>query len=455
MASEIDVASLIEQRPLGRYVLRMMAVALLAQLLEGFDLVNLAFVAPALVREWGLDRSAMGPVFSAGLLGLVLGAVLFGPLGDRIGRKRAVILSVLAFGVCSVATVAAGNLHQMLVLRLLTGIGIGGVMPTTMALVAEYAPRHLRGTLTTVMSCGLTVGAALGGVVALRLVPDHGWQSVFWIGGLGPLILVPLLMRYLPESIRFLALNPNNADRIAGILRQIDPALIFPATTRFVLHETGLRRGRFRDLFAPGWSLATMLLWLTVFCNITISTFYNQWTPIMLSSFGLPVGAAVQAAIFYQVGAVGGAFLQGWAADRYGFFRVLAIAYLLSAVCTLLTISFGPQAGLVIALIALQGICGGAAQNCVNGLSGTFYPTAIRATGSGWALAVGRCGGVLGPALGGAMLAAHWSIPSIFYAAMVPSILACISITMMGVAATQSGIAPARARLVSGRLGAG
>ena len=451
MAQPVDVVGLLENRRLSRYVLIMMIVALLAQIFEGFDFVNLAYIAPVLVKQWGVDRAAMGPVFSASLAGLVAGALIFGTLGDRIGRKPTVIISVLSFGICSLATVAATNLNQLLVLRLITGIGIGGVMPTTMALAAEYAPRHLRASLTTIMSCGLTLGGVLGGLVAQGLVPSYGWTAVFWVGGLGPLLVLPLLIVFLPESIRYLVLrrldDPKHDARVAAILHRIDPALEFAAGTHFTLREDVIQRGRFRDLFAAGWAVPTVLLWLTVFMNIVMSTFYNQWTPIMLTSFGLALGAAQTAAILFQVGSIIGAFVLGALADRIGFFWVLAVSYALSAACSALAVSFGPVPAYVQLFVFLFGMSGGAAQNCVNGLSGTFYPTAIRATGSGWALAVGRCGGVVGPMLGGMLLAARWSIPDIFYIVMIPSLIASSSILMMGVAAMRSGVAPLPARL--------
>jgi AAHS family 4-hydroxybenzoate transporter-like MFS transporter len=313
-----------------------------------------------------------------------------------------------------------------------------------MALTAEYAPGHMSARLTTIMSCGLTLGAALGGIAAVRVVPSLGWTSMFWIGGVGPFLILPLLLLFLPESIRFLVVCGGQDGRIAAILRRVDSRLTFAPETRFVLREATAKQGRMRDLFAAGWRIPTLLLWLTVFMNIVIASFYNQWTPTMLNSFGLALGAAQSAAIMFQIGSIFGAFLLGWMADRVGFFWVLGISYLLSAMLSALAVSFGPSAALVLTIVFMQGLTGGAAQCCVNGLSGTFYPTAIRSTGSGWALAVGRCGGVLGPAIGGILMAAQWSIVEIFYVVSIPSFIACLSIITMGVAAARSGVAPQR-----------
>ena len=175
--------------------------------LDGFDTQAIGYVAPALAKEWGLTKGALGPVFSAGLFGLMIGALLFGPLADRIGRKRIIILSTLAFGVCALATAFVHDVNTLLAIRFLTGLGLGGAMPNAIAMTSEFNPRRRRATMVMIMFCGFSVGAALGGLLAAALIPHFGWRSVFVVGGVAPLLLVPILALRLPESVRFLALS--------------------------------------------------------------------------------------------------------------------------------------------------------------------------------------------------------------------------------------------------------
>lgn len=428
----VDLGEFIDRQKVTPALLRMLLVALAAQILEGFDLVNLPFVAPALVRDWHIERAAFGPVFSASLVGLMLGAFGFGAIGDRWGRKIATILAVGCFAVFSLVTVLATNINELLVLRFFTGLGIGGVMPTTIALVAEYSPRRVRGTMVTVMSCGLSLGAALGGLATQRLLGPYGWHSVFYVGGILPILLIPVLMVYLPESLRFVALQSHDQARIRTLLARMGAGQDLAPDTRFVLQEEVASGARLRALFSGGWAAATLMLWLTIFLNQVCVTFFNQWMPITLNEFGLTVAQAVTAAIGFQIGSLVAALIHGRLIDRFGFFRVLAVNYTMAAIFIVLLVSFGPDPAVVIGLASCAGFCIAGGQNMINGLSGAFYPTRVRATGSGWALGIGRSGGVVGPGLGGILLGMHLPVQEIFSILAIPALCAAGAILLMG-----------------------
>ena len=190
--------------------------------LDGFDTQAIGYVAPALAKEWGLSKAALGPVFSAGLFGLMIGALVFGPLADRIGRRKIIIFSTLAFGLGTLATAFVSDVNTLLAIRFLTGLGLGGAMPNAVAMTSEFSPHRRRATMVMIMFCGFSIGAALGGLLAAALIPQFGWRSVFVVGGVAPLLLVPIVAWRLPESVRFLALTGQANARVAELLGQID-----------------------------------------------------------------------------------------------------------------------------------------------------------------------------------------------------------------------------------------
>src|ERR1700738_1089292 len=264
-APAIDVADFIDQQPVGGFQIKLLLACAAVLVLDGFDTTAIGYVAPALAKEWGLTKGALGPVFSAGLFGLMIGALVLGPLADRIGRKKIIIFSTLAFGLGALATAFVQDVNTLLAVRFATGLGLGGAMPNTIAMTSEFNPKRRRATMVMIMFCGFSLGAALGGLLAAALIPQFGWRAVFVVGGLVPLLLVPILALKLPESVRFLALTGRANERVAALLGLINPKSAFAPATRFVVDEPGLAGVPVLHLFKSGRTLPTLLLWVVFF----------------------------------------------------------------------------------------------------------------------------------------------------------------------------------------------
>src|SRR4051812_47087202 len=327
----IDVADFIDQQPIGAFQIKLLVTCAAVLFLDGFDTQAIGYVAPALAKEWGLTKGALGPVFSAGLFGLMIGALVFGPLADRIGRKKIIILSTLAFGIGSLATAFVQDVNYLLAIRFLTGLGLGGAMPNAVAMTSEFNPRRRRATMVMIMFCGFSVGAALGGLLAAALIPQFGWRSVFVVGGVAPLLLVPVLALRLPESVRFLALTGRAHQRVAELLAAINPKVAFAAETQFMIHEPELAGIPVLHLFRNARTQVTLLLWVVFFMSLLDLYFLSNWLPTVLNDLGASVSSAAAIGSMLQVGGVVGTFALGSIIDRFSF-RALALVYFMAGV---------------------------------------------------------------------------------------------------------------------------
>ena len=425
-AGEIDVADFIDQQPVGRFQLKLLLTCAAVLFLDGFDTQAIGYVAPVLAKEWGLTKGALGPVFSAGLFGLMIGALLFGPLADRIGRKRIIIASTLAFGIGALITAFVRDVETLLVVRFLTGLGLGGAVANAIAMTSEFNPRRRRATMVMIMFCGFSVGAALGGVLAAALIPQFGWRSVFVIGGIAPLLLVPILALRLPESVRFLALTGRANARVAGLLSRISPNVRFPPATQFVVHEPHLPGIPVLHLFREGRTLVTLLLWLIFFMSLLDLYFLSNWLPTVLNDLGVSVSSSAAIGSMLQVGGVVGTFALGSIIDRFSF-RALALVYFVAVFAVGAIGQLGHSIVFVTMAIFAAGFCVVGGQIAANGLAATFYPTSVRATGVGWALGIGRVGSIVGPLVGGMLLTMKWSTAEVFMAAAAAALCAALA----------------------------
>jgi AAHS family 4-hydroxybenzoate transporter-like MFS transporter len=434
MVAEAGSASGIDTAHFGSYQFRIAALCALIAGLDGFDTQAIAYVAPTIAETWKLDKAAFGPIFGVGLLGLTTGAFILGPLADRVGRKLVIILCTAIFGLFSLLTAEATNIDQLLFYRLLTGIGLGGAMPNLIAITNEYAPAHIKATLVTVMFCGFPLGSTIGGVVSAPLIARLGWEAVFICGGIVPLALIPILWIAMPESARFLAMKADGERRITSILRRIDPRLNpadFVAQVRKEADAGAAGKFPISELFRGGRTPTTLLLWLAFFMNLLVMYFLVNWLPSLLRGNGLSLKIAIASTATLNLGGVVGAIMLGRLIDKREPAIVLGIAYLASAVFILIIAYSGANVALLLAGAGAAGfgIVGG--QIGLNAVAASTYPDAVRSTGVGWALGVGRIGSILGPVAGGALLGLGWSSQQLLLMALVPALITAIAVFLL------------------------
>lgn len=432
MAEDIaNVTRIIDGRKVGTFQKRVAVLCGLVVAMEGFNTQSVGYIAPALAQAFHLAPADLGLFFSLGLFGLLLGALFVAPLADRFGRRPLLLACVPTLGVCAVLTAASPSIAVLDGLRFLTGLAIGGALPNTIALTSEYSPHRRRSLIVALMFTGFIFGSIAAGLSATRLVPAFGWQSIFILGGVLPLLYAPLLYFALPESIRFLVQRGAPSDTIAALLRRLDPALRVGRGTRFVTEEKPSSGVSVLSLFREGRAKRTVLLWTVFFMSLLDLFLLANWLTTEMRTLGASVQTAIFVTVLFQVGGVFGTGF-GWLADRIGANIALAIAYIVGAVCVA-GIGFA-GANLTLVMFAVfgagVGILGG--QTVANAVSAISYPTEIRSTGVGWATGIGRVGSIIGPGLAGILLQLNVSTGHIFFLAVIPALIASAAAAGMG-----------------------
>ena len=416
--------SAVDAAPFGRAQTIIVALAIVALISDGYDTQAMGNVAPVLIRGGVIDRAFMGYVFSAGTLGLTIGTILFGQIADHVGTKRVILACTCAYAVCTLMLAFVTSTLAFLVLRLIAGLGLGGVMPSAISLVSGYAPSRLRVRLVALVVAGFAFGGSLGGFLSAALIPHFGWPSVFLLGGLFPLlVLVPLLALAMPDAIPFLQLK-GDREKILRATRSIVPD--WTPRPQDVGPTSRVAKPTVGQLFAPGYKRPTTLFWLCYFANLLLLYFLAVWLPTMINFSGLSVELANVTTGLYQLSGIFGSFLLGWLADRVRPQRVLFGTFIVSA-CALFVISLtAHETPLLIVGIFAAGFCVIGGQGALNGFVSTFYPAAVRTTAQGWAVGIGRIGSILGPLIGGFLIAGNYTPPQVFRLCILASIAAAV-----------------------------
>lgn len=427
-SSAIDVKTWIDSRPISRYQWLVLALCSLIILFDGYDAAVMGFIAPSLIQEWGIAPAQMGVIFGAGMFGVALGALIAGPYSDRLGRKRVLLVSVMGFGVFCLFSAFARNPYEMAVLRFLTGLGLGAVMPNCVTLVSEYMPQRRRGLMVTLMYCGFNIGSGAGGFVAAGLLPVGGWKSVLLLGGICPLAILPVLVWALPESALYMVVRNKAQSQIQQLLERMGG--VFEPATRFVLHTPAIdKKAQVLKLFSNGYAQGTLMLWLTYFMGLFVIYLLNGWLPTIMRTNGFSIEKAAITAGLFQLGGTLGGLLVGTLMDRFQAKKyVIGLFYLMGMSCLLAEgiCNFGPfWLGI---LVFVSGLCVNGAQTGLQAFSPSFYPTEMRATGVSWMHGIGRSGAIISSSMGGLLLGAFPGTTSIFIVLSIPACFAALAI---------------------------
>jgi MFS transporter, AAHS family, 4-hydroxybenzoate transporter len=431
MATPFDISGFIDGRRVGSYQARVLITCLIIMLLDGFDMQVIGIAIPALAHAWGLTPKHFGMVLTAGPVGMLLGAAILGPIADRYGRRRPVIAAVALFGLATLGSAFVSSPSALAMMRFLTGLGLGGVLPNVVALSSEYVPGRSRATLSTLTYTGVPIGALLSGLLGSSLIPSHGWQSVFYIGGLIPLAIAVYAFFALPESIRFIAARTEQSKEAAAVIRKIAPEVELPPSVTFTIRETRQTKVGVSSLFGSGRTPTTVLLTLVFVCNTFGVYFFMSWLPVLMKQSGLSMQGSLLSTVLLNGGGAVGTVVMGVLIDRFGIFKVVPSSYLIGG-AAIAAIGLGSNAIVLIPALFLTGTCMMGAQVTMYAVAAMVYPTAIRATGVGSTMGWGRVGSICGPLVGTAFVALHWSIAADFVVASLPIFAGALFVFAIG-----------------------
>ncbi|MFN3580552.1 MAG: MFS transporter [Pseudomonas sp.] len=424
----IDVNDVIDNATFNPFHWKVLFWCTLVIIFDGYDLVIYGVVLPILMDEWQLSPYVAGLLGSSALFGMMFGAMGFGMLSDRLGRKKVIIGCVVLFSVTTVINGLATTPWEFGALRFIAGLGIGGVMPNVVSLMSEYSPARRRSTLVALMFSGYAVGGMISAGLGIWIVPNFGWQIMFYLAGV-PLLLLPLMLKYLPESVAFLMAQKREHEARA-VLQQVAPQRKIGEEDVLQVPPTSDSNAPVMELFRSGRALSTMMFWVAFFCCLLMVYALGSWLPKLMSSAGYALSSSLMFLMVLNIGAIIGAVGGGWLADRLSLRSVL-VAFFIVASASLALLGYDSPMWFLYTLVGIAGATTIGSQILLYAYVAHYYPTSIRSTGLGWASGIGRNGAIVGPLLGGALLATAMPHHMNFLALAVPGIVAMLAIALV------------------------
>jgi len=426
---QIDLHKLADDARFNRFHGRVLFWCALIIVFDGYDLSVVGIALPSIMAKMGVDATNAGFMVSSALFGMMFGAIFLGTIADRIGRRWAIAICIGLFSVFTAAAGLANDPFTFGAMRFLAGLGIGGVMPNVVAQMTEYSPRKMRATLVTLMFSGYAVGGIVAALLGKGLIETHGWPSVFFAAGL-PVILIPIVLKSVPESMPFL-LAKGRTDELKEIASRLDPSYQPQATDRFVVPaEDKADSAPIKHLFREGRGFSTVMFWTAFFMCLFMVFALSSWLTKLMASAGYSLGSALTFVLVLNAGAMVGAIGGGWLADRFHIKYVLAAMYALAAV-SLTLLGFKMPTPALFILVGLAGASTIGTQIVANAYTGQFYPMAVRSTGLGWALGVGRSGAILAPILIGVLVGMSLPLHQNFIAIAIPAVIGMIAVLLI------------------------
>lgn len=439
---QIDIHKLGDDARFTRLHATVLAMCTLVIIFDGYDLAVAGIALPSIMKEMGIKATSAGFMVSTALFGMMFGAVFFGTIADRVGRRWTIAVCILLFSVFTAAAGLAKDPVTFGAFRFVAGVGIGGVMPNVVAQMSEYSPRKIRSTMVTLMFSGYSVGGMLAALLGKGLIERFGWQSVFIAAGL-PVILIPFVLRTMPESMAFL-LRAGRTDALRSIATRLVPDYVAQEGDRFVLSDGGTARATpIGKLFQDGRAFGTVMLWIAFFMCLFMVYALSSWLTKLMASAGYTLGSALTFVLVLNLGAMIGAIGGGWLADRFNIKHVLACMYALAAISITL-LGFKVPTSMLFVVVGLAGASTIGTQILTYAYAGQFYPLAMRSTGIGWASGFGRSGAILAPIIIGILMEMALPLKLNFVAIAAPAVIATIAVLLMdrkreGLAAEDQG----------------
>lgn len=429
----LDVGAAIDARPFGGFQWMVVALCGVLLIVDGYDVFVAGTVLPTLIAEWGLTKPQAGMLQAWALFGMMFGALGFGSLADRIGRKKGVAICCRLFTAATVITGFAQTPEQFKIARFVAGLGCGGLMPNAVALMNEYAPKRLRGTMVAIMFSGYSLGGMVAAGLGVWLIPIHGWRPMFWVAAL-PLLMLPLILWRLPESLGFL-IRAGRHDEARRIFARIAPET--PADVELVYTNTKSRSASVAELFRHNRALGTLMLWVAFFCCLLLVYLLSSWLPKLLQEVGYAERASLLSLFSLNFGGMVGAILGGWMGDRYGLPRVV-VGFFAAAALSIAMVGFVASPALLFALIFVAGATTIGTQILLYASVAQLYDLPVRGAGLGWASGVGRIGAIVGPTLGGVLLAQQLPLRENFLIFAIPAGVAALAMLVFALASART-----------------
>ena len=443
-AHTMNVNAVVDKAKFKPFHMTVVLWCLFVVLFDGYDLAINGVVLPLLMQEWGMSAVQAGMLASTALAGMMFGAMFFGMLADKIGRKKVILICVTLFSGFTFLGGFAENPTQFGVLRFIAGLGIGGVLPNLVALTSEYAPQKLRSTLVTGMFSGYAMGGIMAALLGTWLTPSFGWQIMFWIAGI-PLLVLPLLFIFLPESLAFLV-KQQKTEKALAIVQKLSPEDKVTPQTVLVFYESKVPAASISALFKQGRLPGTLLFWLAFFMCLLMLYALGSWLPKLMMAAGYSLGSSLTFLLALNIGAVIGTAGGGMLADRFHIKPVI-ISMLTVGILALIGLGFNSPQPVIYFLVSLAGASSVGCSILLYSYVAQFYPLAVRSTGLGWASGVGRMGAIVGPIVIGFLLGLELPHKFNFLAVAVPAVLAVIAIAFIRPAKEQEEVVTTKASI--------
>ncbi|MAZ06049.1 MFS transporter [Marinobacter sp. SS8-8] len=425
----IDVNDVIDNATFNKFHWKVLFWCTLIIIFDGYDLVIYGVVLPLLMDQWNLNPYVAGLLGSSALFGMMFGAMGFGMLSDKWGRKKVILMCVVLFSLTTVINGFATNAWQFGILRFIAGLGIGGVMPNVVSLMSEYSPARKRSTLVALMFSGYAVGGMMSAGLGIWIVPNFGWEIMFYLA-IVPMLLLPLMIKYLPESVAFLMAQKREGEA-RDVLCEVAPFKAISEQDVLVVPPTTESKAPVLELFRGGRAMSTLMFWVAFFNCLLMVYALGSWLPKLMSAAGYPLDSSLMFLMVLNIGAIVGAVGGGWLADRFSLRSVLVSFFILGS-GSLITLGYENPMWFLYTLMGIAGATTIGSQILLYAYVAQYYPTSIRSTGLGWASGIGRNGAIVGPMLGGTLLALALPHQVNFLALAIPGAIATVAIALVG-----------------------